>query len=112
MPNDGAPADYWQLRQRIDPRYPSEAAKNDIAGCVALFYTINNEGKTQDIVVVDSYPQDIFNKTAVDALKEWRYKATASNSNREMVRTFVVLEYSLSNMKNEAEFLAKCSIAA
>ncbi|WP_185962574.1 energy transducer TonB [Thalassomonas sp. M1454] len=56
------------------PRYPVEAARNKIKGWVKLSFSINRQGKAEDIVIIDSEPELIFDQAAIDALHRWKYK--------------------------------------
>jgi TonB family protein len=55
------------------PRYPKNALDKGMEGVVILEYTINNEGKTKDIKVVDS-SNDIFNNAAIKTVSQFIYE--------------------------------------
>ncbi|MEW6996574.1 energy transducer TonB [Colwelliaceae bacterium BS250] len=59
---------------RALPRYPIAAARNKIKGWVKLSFSINREGEVEDVMVIESEPEKIFDQAAIDALKHWRYK--------------------------------------
>ena len=56
------------------PRYPIAAARNKIKGWVKLSFSINRHGEVEDIAIIESEPEVIFDQAAIDALKHWRYK--------------------------------------
>lgn len=60
---------------RIEPRYPIEAAKRGLEGWVMMSFTVDKSGAVTDIQVVDSKPQRVFDKAAVQALRRWKYQA-------------------------------------
>lgn len=59
---------------RALPRYPLQAARKKISGWVKLSFSINREGGVEDIAVIESEPEIIFDQAAMNALKNWRYK--------------------------------------
>ncbi|KKO45965.1 hypothetical protein WG68_08150 [Arsukibacterium ikkense] len=61
----------------IEPRYPIKAVENRIEGLVQLKFNVEPDGSTSDIVVIQAQPEGVFEKEAVRALQQWRYKPTA-----------------------------------
>jgi bla regulator protein BlaR1 len=59
---------------RIEPKYPVEAAQNNQEGSVILEFDIAKDGSTDNIQVIESFPQQVFDKESVRALKQWTYK--------------------------------------
>ncbi|MEC8227882.1 MAG: energy transducer TonB, partial [Pseudomonadota bacterium] len=59
---------------RVDPVYPMEAAKQGIEGSVVLQFDITESGETDNINIVDSFPEGTFDKSAIKALSQWQYK--------------------------------------
>lgn len=59
---------------RIEPKYPVEAAKNNQEGSVILQFDIAKNGSTDNIQVIESFPQQVFDKVSVTALEQWTYK--------------------------------------
>ena len=60
--------------QRIEPRYPIEAAQQRIEGFVQLQYNIEADGSTSNIRVIHAQPESVFEQEAVRALQHWRYQ--------------------------------------
>lgn len=60
--------------KRVHPAYPEKAANNEMEGEVVLKFDITENGSTDNISVVKSSPQGVFDKSAVEALKQWKYK--------------------------------------
>lgn len=77
---------------RIEPKYPIEAAKKGIEGSVVLKYDIQGDGNVTNVEVVNGKPAYVFDKTAITALKQWRYKATGKTTKNLLVQ----LDYLLS----------------
>ena len=59
---------------RIDPTYPAEAAKQGREGSVIMRFDITESGATDNITVVDSFPDGVFDESAKAALAQWEYK--------------------------------------
>jgi bla regulator protein BlaR1 len=59
---------------RIEPKYPVEAARDNQEGSVILQFDITQDGSTDNIEVMESFPQQVFDKNAITALKQWTYK--------------------------------------
>ena len=60
--------------QRPPPKYPRQAQKKGVEGYVVLSLLIDNSGQVQDIMVVDSHPQQIFEDSALDAIRSWVFR--------------------------------------
>lgn len=61
---------------RVEPRYPLEAAQNKIEGYVVAQFDISTEGKVQNIKILKSVPEQVFDKESVRALEQWTYAKT------------------------------------
>ncbi len=61
---------------RIEPKYPIEAAKAGTEGSVVLKFNVETDGSVSNVEVVNAMPAYTFDKSAVTALKQWRYNAT------------------------------------
>jgi len=60
---------------RIDPKYPSQAARDGKEGWVRLSFTIDELGGVKDVEVLDADPKRIFDREARRALLKWKYRA-------------------------------------
>ena len=60
--------EYWDVVKRVEPRYPIEAAKRSISGCVELATLINSQGEAQGYKVISSYPEGVFDNNAAAAV--------------------------------------------
>ena len=63
---------YKPIKKR-SPIYPRKASIDGIEGVVILEYTINNKGKTEDIIVLES-SDDLFNNAAIKAVSKFTYE--------------------------------------
>ncbi|MGJ8682168.1 M56 family metallopeptidase [Paraglaciecola sp.] len=59
---------------RIEPKYPIQAVKNKQEGSVILEFDITSTGNVDNVKVIDSFPDGVFDKVAKDALVQWEYK--------------------------------------
>lgn len=66
---------------RIEPRYPSNALEKSLKGHVKLTFMVKSDGSTENIKVVESAPEGIFDSASIDALKKWKYKPQCNNGN-------------------------------
>lgn len=71
---------------RIEPKYPIQAAKDGIEGSVVLKFDIKGDGNVTNVEVVNGKPAYVFDKTALTALKQWRYKATGKTTKNLLVQ--------------------------
>ncbi|WP_394221280.1 TonB family protein [Alteromonas gracilis] len=60
--------------KRVPPIYPAEAAEKNVEGFVVLSFDITETGATDNVKVVKSKPEGVFEKSAKVALKQWEYK--------------------------------------
>ena len=59
---------------RINPKYPTSAARDGIEGWVQLSFNISHTGEVIDATVVNSEPKRIFDREALRAIKRWKYR--------------------------------------
>ncbi len=59
---------------RINPKYPTTAARDGIEGWVQLSFNISPTGEVIDATVVNSKPKRIFDREALRAIKRWKYR--------------------------------------
>jgi protein TonB len=54
-------------------KYPQDAREAGVEGEATISYRINEMGKVEDAVVVESFPVGVFDKSALDIIKDWKY---------------------------------------
>jgi len=81
---------------RIPPQYPMRAANRRIQGWVKIEFTITTEGKVKDAVVIDAKPSSIFNRSALKAIKRWKFKPLIIAGEAQEQRAVQTLEFKLS----------------
>ncbi|MFW5442835.1 MAG: energy transducer TonB [Methylococcaceae bacterium] len=81
---------------RIPPRYPMRAANRKIEGWVKVEFTITEEGTVKDAVVVEAQPANTFNRSALQAIKRWKFKAKIIGGEAFEQRAIQILQFKLS----------------
>jgi protein TonB len=59
---------------RVLPRYPSRALSRGREGWVLLEFSIDKIGQAMDPVVIDADPPGVFDRSAMNAVKKWKYR--------------------------------------
>jgi protein TonB len=68
-----------RLVQHIAAEYPKDAARKGIEGSVDVSFTVTSQGKVTDVLVLDADPSEIFNRSAVAAVRRWKYDPKTIN---------------------------------
>lgn len=84
------------LVKKVQPVYPASAKSAKIQGTVELEVRISKEGVPEDLRVVSS-PSDDLAQSALDAVRQWRYRPTLLNGNPVAIITDVMVNYTLSS---------------
>jgi TonB family protein len=86
------------LLSRTDPVYPAEARanKDTLNGPVVLFVVINKEGVPTKVLVKKSLRAD-YDQSAMDAVREWRWKPFLLNGNPTAVKTTIQVNYQIND---------------
>lgn len=98
-------AEQWEIKKRVEPRYPIKAVKSNQEGCVKLQYFINTDGVPVYIETIKSSTADIFDNAAAKALSQWRYKPTEDNPDSLPERQTVQLTFAISQ---DSDITDKC----
>jgi len=61
------------------PNYPDEAKKKQLEDQVIVRYTIGKNGRVIDVEVLSHASYDMFDKAAVEAIKQWRFRPMIKN---------------------------------
>lgn len=59
---------------RVQPNYPASALQRGIEGFVDIMFDINAAGSTENIRIIRSEPERVFNRAAVKAISKWKYQ--------------------------------------
>ena len=81
------------LMQRVEPVYPTLARQLGRAGRVELRAVIATDGTIQSLQVVSGDP--LFYQSALDAVRQWRYRPTVLNGETVEIDTFITVIYNI-----------------
>ncbi len=78
--------------KRIEPIYPSVPAQNQMEGYVVAEFDITPDGSVENINIIKSVPVLMFDKEAVDALKQWKYTSSTAGKKKAIVQLDFMLD--------------------
>jgi protein TonB len=58
---------------RVPPMYPMQARRRGIEGWVKVRFIVNEEGKVEDIRILESRPEKIFDEAVIRCVSDWRF---------------------------------------
>lgn len=67
------------LTRAVAPAYPPVALRSRQSGWVVVAFTVDPEGRTRDITVIDAQPRRVFDSAAIDAVRRYRFTPAMSN---------------------------------
>lgn len=81
----GAPGDSPLVAMlRVEPTYPPDAAARGLEGHVVVEFTVQADGTTTDVVVVESSSR-VFERAAIRAAERFRYRAKTTEGQPQIV---------------------------
>lgn len=83
------------LKTKVNPLYPPEARDQHIQGVVVLAVKIDNEGNVYDVELISGHP--LLADSAIDAVKQWKYRPYLLNGNPIEVETQVQVNFTLTD---------------
>lgn len=81
--------------REVSPEYPYDAQARGIEGWVDVEFTIARDGTTRDVTIRDSEPKELFDRSALDALRRWRFEPVVRNGQPTEQRAMIRIEYRL-----------------
>lgn len=78
----------------VSPVYPDSARKRGIEGWVELAFTVQTNGSVDQVEVRNASPADVFDDSAVRAVRQWRFEPVERNGERIEQRAMVRLKFS------------------
>jgi protein TonB len=78
---------------KTNPIYPALARQARIQGDVVLHAIIDKDGKVSELQVISGHP--LLVQSAIDAVKQWRYKPTLLNGEAVEVDTTITVHFSM-----------------
>ena len=79
--------------KNVRPNFPIEAQERRVGGRVILEALIGPDGKVKDVRVIQSSP--LFDRAAVDAVRQWEYEPTQIDGTAVSVVTTVTVMFNL-----------------
>jgi TonB family protein len=58
----------------VAPQFPASALEHGIAGWVDVQFLINTDGSVSEVTIIGAQPVGIFEQSALDAVRRWRYQ--------------------------------------
>lgn len=89
----GGQVEAASLINKVEPQYPPIAKTAHVAGTIVLHAIIGKDGAIRELQFVSGPP--LLMKSAMDAVKEWRYKPTMLNGEAVEVDTTIDVVFSL-----------------
>ncbi|WP_070971381.1 energy transducer TonB [Vibrio sonorensis] len=78
------------------PIYPVEAKRRKVEGFVKVSFSIDGKGHTRHIKVIDAQPPRTFERSAIQAVRKWRYQPLQINGVPvEQDPQIVIVEFNL-----------------
>lgn len=73
------PANSLKRTRLVEPRFPTAARESGQGGWVELEFTVTPQGTVTDVVATASSPAGVFEDSAIDAVKRWRFEPVERN---------------------------------
>ncbi len=80
---------------RIPPEYPMNAAANRVEGFVELRFTVTEAGTVEDPEVIRAFPEGVFDRAALRAVRKWKYQPQMVEGRPRAVVTYTRLRFEL-----------------
>ncbi|OCG78681.1 hypothetical protein A9G42_00830 [Gilliamella sp. Nev6-6] len=64
--------------RRNQPEYPRRALDMRLEGYVIAMFDVNKDGRVENIRIIEANPNNIFNRSVINAMKSWKYQPIAS----------------------------------
>jgi protein TonB len=82
-----------QAISKIAPDYPPQARRRKVEGFVELEFRVATSGNAEDIRVLRSEPEGLFDRNAVRALMRWKFKPAERNGVPEAATTRTTMNF-------------------
>jgi len=71
----------------VIPVYPISALKRNITGFVSVDFLINEQGRAEDIQIIESKPEGVFERPVIKAVKKTKFQPVIENGEIIKVRS-------------------------
>lgn len=94
---------YWKKYRGLEAEYPKIELRFKKSACVTVMFTITKEGRVYNPSVVSIYPEDNgrFRKSALRAIKKYRFKPSDINADKKSIVTTQVFRYIASDQPTD-----------
>lgn len=89
------PAGGLRRIREVRPQYPREAELRGIEGWVDIEFTIEKDGSTANLVVREANPPGVFERSALEALRRWRFEPIVRDGEPVVQRASLRMKYAL-----------------
>ncbi len=72
--NNYVPLSTLKFERFVEPKISRRLANRRVSGWVEVNFRVTTDGRTDEITVIASQPDDRFEKTAIKAVSKWRFK--------------------------------------
>jgi TonB family protein len=76
----------------INPTWPGSAAAG-VEGWVRLRFTVLPDGSVSDVVVEEAEPASVFDSSAVDALRQWKFEPVERDGKKIAQRAEIRMKF-------------------
>ena len=95
LPSSGAINREFMPVSRTPPQYPYQATRRRIEGWVRVSFLVTETGSVEDVVLLESEPEGIFDRAAVRAVSKWKFKPRIVDGQPVAARAEQVVEFRL-----------------
>lgn len=88
---DGVP----KPTNRLSPIYPFRARRQKVEGAVTVEFTIDTDGRTSDLRIIEAEPANTFDEAALRAIRKWRFKPGRKNGKAVVTRVQQTITFEL-----------------
>ena len=75
--------------KKVPPEFPADAMRKNVnAGSVRAKLVIALDGTVTEVEIVEAEPKRVFDRAAVEALKEWRFEPASEKQSHEVRLVF------------------------
>ena len=96
-PDLAALAAQLQRTRYVAPEYPDRALSDRIGGSVTVQYVVDKKGYVKDVKVLESSPPGVFDRAAMESIRQWRYRAAKYNGQPVEVPVRTRIRFELPN---------------
>jgi protein TonB len=93
--NDVSNAAQLEMTHYVPPDFPQAARQRSMDGWVDVQFSVKTDGSVGDIAVVGAEPVGVFEQSATEAVRKWRYRPILRNGQPINQRARVRVRFAL-----------------